>query len=347
MEWPQEETKSGTESVFQPVSLAELLAREYNEPEWLIDRLIPADGVTVMGGAPAVFKTWTYLHIAVAIATGQKLFDQFQTVQGGVLIVDEDNGYREMQKRLKMIGAPADLPIYFLSHTGFKLNPANNLGLLTSIKERGIRLIILDPLVRVHDGEENDSKSMSAVYTSLLDFIKAGVTVLCVHHNRKPGANHGNAANELRGSSDILASAFCHLALERQRDDSTRVVIRQTKIRNAQEIDPILLQAVSGEDWFRLDYLGAVTKGPSKLDQARETILEVLSAAGSTLLCVQDIQARAKEFGKPITDTTFKNAASELKQAEEVFTKRGVRKKEWYSLQPFAEDGAEADEPVV
>ena len=339
----QEEQKEEVNK-FKPVVLSDLLATSYRAPEWLVERLIPGDGITVMGGPPAVFKTWTYLHIAVAVASGLPLFGEFPTTQGGVLIVDEDNGLRELQKRLKMMQTNNDLPIHLLSHSGFKL-AKNNKDLLGFVQVNEIKLIIFDPFVRIHNGDENLATSMSEVYQQLMEFVKAGITVLCVHHTRKPGLNQSNPAYELRGSSDILASAFCHLALVRDREDKSRVTLMQTKLRCGEEILPIALRAVSDTDSFRLDYEGLATKKPQKEDLAKELMLELL--AQSTIpLCMKDIREQAVNMGKSVSDTTFKNAAAELVEAGQVHTKAGPRNKLWYSLQAFEEVPSETEPPV-
>ena len=90
----------------------ELMGQYYPEQEYIVDRLIPDASITILSGTSRSFKTYTLLEIAISVAKGEPLFGQFETLHGGVLVIDEENGERLLQKRLYQLGATVDLPIY-------------------------------------------------------------------------------------------------------------------------------------------------------------------------------------------------------------------------------------------
>src|SRR3989338_2148565 len=109
------------EQSFNPLSFVDLMAREFKDTEWMVEQLVPSESIVAMSGAPSAYKTWLVLDLAINVAKGDILFDKFVTNQGGVLVVDEENGERLLQKRLQILCKSAELPIFFLSLSGFKL----------------------------------------------------------------------------------------------------------------------------------------------------------------------------------------------------------------------------------
>src|SRR3989344_6436628 len=137
-----------------------------------------------MSVAPASYKTWLILTIAVAVAAGGRLFDRFTTQQSGVLLVDEESGEQLLQTRLRLIQEKSELPIYFTSYCGFKIDESIIKEVISFARERGVKLVIFDSLVRVHTADENDAMKMAGVFHLLRQFSKEGMAVLLAHHNR-------------------------------------------------------------------------------------------------------------------------------------------------------------------
>src|SRR4051812_45580402 len=93
--------------------LKDLLAEQFPPEIWLVDGLVPDEGVTIISGSPGSFKTWLYMELAVKVATGKLAFGHFNTKQTGVLIIDEESGKRRLQKRFKQLAATDDMSIHF------------------------------------------------------------------------------------------------------------------------------------------------------------------------------------------------------------------------------------------
>lgn len=88
-------------SEIKAITLAELLNTEFQNPQWLVERLIPHETVTIVSGAPASYKTWLTLEIALKVAAGEKVFGEFQAIQSPVLIIDEENHPRILKDRAR------------------------------------------------------------------------------------------------------------------------------------------------------------------------------------------------------------------------------------------------------
>lgn len=261
----------------QAITLAELLATEFEDAEWLVESLIPAEGITVLSAEPSSFKTWLVLYAVICIARGENLFGQYDTAQCGVLIVDEESSSRLLHKRFNMLAADSNLDIHLLNETGFQLDNLHVNDAIAFCKEHDIKLVTFDSLVRIHSFEENDATAMSKAFKQLKKFNKAGITVVVIHHNRKPGAKNSSLAHEMRGSSDILAAVDCHLALTKREDNKHELVLTQTKSRYSEEIAPIEIRTVTdGETTLTFEYIGQAKPKISKQAKTWDAIRDML-----------------------------------------------------------------------
>jgi hypothetical protein len=82
------------------------------------------------------------------------------------------------------------------------------------------RLLLLDPLIRLHRADENSASEMSVILDGLRKLARSSKSaILLVHHARKAAAGNGGAG--LRGSSDLHAFGDSNLYLRRLSQDST------------------------------------------------------------------------------------------------------------------------------
>ena len=81
---------------------------------------------------------------------------------------------------------------------------ASQRRLVETVRRLGPRLLVLDPLVRMHRLDENSSSEISGLLSYLRELQRAhGVSVVLVHHSSKRAqARHGQS---LRGTSDLHA----------------------------------------------------------------------------------------------------------------------------------------------
>ena len=70
--------------------------------EWLVNSVISEASLNFLVGEPGSKKTYAALDMAICVALGIDWLE-FQTTQGTVLIIDEDNGEYQISKRIGSI----------------------------------------------------------------------------------------------------------------------------------------------------------------------------------------------------------------------------------------------------
>lgn len=143
-------------------TISELMAQKYPDAVYIVDRLIPAEAITILSGQSRSFKTYALLDLAIAVASQKQLFGYFNTTQTNVLIINEEDGERLLQQRFRQLGMAHDeeLPIYISALNDFKLEDDQISQVLRVCEEKEINLVIIDSLIRVHSADENSAKDM-------------------------------------------------------------------------------------------------------------------------------------------------------------------------------------------
>jgi hypothetical protein len=137
-------------------------------------------------------------------------------------------------------------------------------------------LLVLDPLIRLHRGDENDASQMAPLLGYLRQLQRQfHLAVLLVHHAKKDGASL-RPGQALRGSSELHGWGDSNLYLRRQRDQLTLTV----EHRAAPSLDPIPVQLTQEEAALALAVLNpsprsaSTTPAPSSPQQR---VLEILT----------------------------------------------------------------------
>lgn len=287
-------------------TLDELMSADYPEQEYIVDRIVPSASITILSGQSRSFKTYTLLDIALNVANGSPLFNTFPTTQTPVLMIDEENGESLLQKRLMQLDADKSLPVYTSSFSGFHLDDVRIKETIELCKKRGVKLVIIDALIRVHSSDENSARDMSKVFKKLREFTKPdnGISILVTQHHRKAGTTNMGAGNEMRGSSDILAAVDSHIAVSRK--DKYYLRFTQEKQRYDEELDPFEVKVNVVGDHFAFEYLGALRK-PANISAVLYTVtVNLLTEHGE--LATGQLLTKIKESGTK----TYKQQLSDL-----------------------------------
>ncbi|MEQ1569916.1 MAG: AAA family ATPase [Myxococcota bacterium] len=179
---------------------------------WLIQDLWGEQAVGCIGGTPKSLKTRLALELATAVAGGRHALGKF-TVHGGVapvLLYAAEDSAAAIRDRVAGITqargvAIERLPLGLITADGLRLDlPEHRDRLSSTLAKIRPRLLVLDPLVRLHRGDENSSAEIS----ELLGFLRTQqrehkVAIMLVHHVRKSAA--GQPGQSLRGSGDLHA----------------------------------------------------------------------------------------------------------------------------------------------
>ena len=190
--------------------------------QWLIDALWGRQAVGIVGGEPKCGKSFLALDLAVAVAAGVPCLRRFAADEPGpvLLFAAEDAGHI-VRARLEGIAKAAgarfetldiaviDIPALRLDHR------ADRQRLLETVERIRPRLVVLDPLVRLHGVDENTVAEVAPILGFLRDIQRRFASaVVLVHHARKSGAARPGQA--LRGSSELHAWGDSNLYLRRR-----------------------------------------------------------------------------------------------------------------------------------
>ena len=118
----------------------------------------------------------------------------------------------------------------------------DRMRLLETTRRLRPRLLLLDPLVRLHGIDENNASEVAGLLAYFRSLQRQfDVSVLLVHHTRKNAAGGAAAGIGLRGSSDIHAFGDSNLYLRRGKEH----LVLSTEHRAAPASPPIYLALVT------------------------------------------------------------------------------------------------------
>ena len=214
--------------------------------QWMVDTLWSEQAVGIVGGEPKCGKSLLALDLAVAVATGVPCLRRYRPTGSGpvLLFAAEDAGHR-VRKRLQGIAHAAatpfdELDIAVIDVPTLRLDQRSDRQRLQETVERiAPRLLILDPLVRLHSVDENAVAEVAPILGFLRELQRRFETaVLLVHHARKSGGSRPGQA--LRGSSELHAWGDSNLYL-RRRD---KKIVMTVEHRDARGLNDIELELV-------------------------------------------------------------------------------------------------------
>jgi hypothetical protein len=228
---------------------------------WLIEGLWCDQAVGIVGGEPKCCKSFLALDLAVSVASGAPCLRQFPPRHTGpVLLFPAEDALGVVRQRLAGICAAADvdfptLAVDVITAPSLRLDlEADRQRLEQALAQRRPRLLVLDPLIRLHRIDENDASQVA----SLLSFLRQlqrryQVAVVLVHHARKD-AQTTRPGQALRGSSELHGWGDSNLYLRRHQHALTLT----TEHRAAPSADPFALQLIHNGPALALAVRGAV-----------------------------------------------------------------------------------------
>lgn len=192
---------------------------------WLLADLFLVGGAGVLGGAPKTGKSFFALELAVAVASATPAAGHFAVpTPGPVLLCAAEDPPAVVVQRLAALATArahplAALPVDVIVEPGVRL-PDGLDRLAATLAHLAPRLLILDPVIRLHRADENSAAEMAVILDGLRTLARATeCAILLVHHTRKAPAG-GIAGHGLRGSSDRHAFGDSNLYLRRVGPDA-------------------------------------------------------------------------------------------------------------------------------
>jgi hypothetical protein len=189
------------------------------------------------------------LDLALSVATGTACLGKYAVPEPGpVLVYLAEDALPIVRQRVEGMARHRGLnlqqvEIHVITAPTLRLDREQHRGQLLQTAQRlRPRLLLLDPLVRLHGIDENNANEVAG----LLAYIRAlqrqlDLSVILVHHTRKNGAAGIAAGQALRGSSDLHAFGDSNLYLKRTKDR----LLLSSEHRAAPASPPVYLELVA------------------------------------------------------------------------------------------------------
>lgn len=221
----------------------------YNLPEvkeqFLVDRLLPLGGLSILAGKPKDGKSCLARQLAIDVAQGRDFLGR-ETMRSGVLYLGLEESASQFQRAAKAAGMKPNDSIYAMFER-VKVTPACAVQMINANLEehRDIGLVVVDTLFKLARAKDTNS------YTDSSDSLepwhnlamKHNIAILGLHHNRKAVSADAASSTNMSGSTAIAANATNIIEIYRQRanDASSQRIIRMNEYRFGDELQPLLL----------------------------------------------------------------------------------------------------------
>lgn len=234
-------------------TVAQLMATP--KPPMLIEGLLIQRGLHMFQSHSGTGKTFLGLELAIAVATGMPACEKFQvTTKGKVLYIGEDSPEWDVREQFRKLSTGKGInPDHFdLDWTYdsegeiepgsgpqmmFCINEGNCLNsdaevdkIVEEVEVGAYKLVILDTLGALNEGNENDNGWMGLVMKRIKR-IREHAAVLLIHHTKKPGEFEQPGTTGARGASAIGASVDGALSLKTSKGHVQVRIAKQRAIR--------------------------------------------------------------------------------------------------------------------
>lgn len=287
-----------------PILRAAELTEEEPGRRWLIESLWARSGVGILGGAPKCCKSWLGLDIAVSVASHTPCLGNFPVGDpGSALIYMAEDTLSIVKARLEGICRSrgisfTELPLDVITAPALRLDLERDQARLNDAVARlRPRLLLLDPFVRLHRIDENNSGDVSVLLGYLRKLQREhDVAIIVTHHARKNGPAGNQAGQGLRGSGDLHAWGDSNLYLRRSRDALTLTI----EHRASAALEPLNLALVGEDEGVHLEIVSGATSSDGcatpRLDAAVLAALAKAPLSRTTLRAA--VQVRNEKLGQ-------------------------------------------------
>jgi len=323
--------KDGSQ-LFPIVDNSAFLTSTFPQTKWLIEKLLRADGLSLLVGAGGVGKSLLSLSIAKAIVDGDSWLNKFPATQAKVLLIDKENSPIDTQKHLKTMRATNPNLLHFLGTKNYQtMNPdwtptdaSNYLKLYVEANDIGV--IIMDSVVDFFSGSENDSV-MVADNINMWTTLFPNQAILAIHHENKPPLGFKkNSDVRIRGSTHWVNASQSILSFSVPNQESPeKIIVEHTKVRGSRKLTPFEIEMLIQPDpqdqndtvVIGFKYVKEVEPIVRKIMIAKQAIIDLLSDNINQPFTIIEMSTALIE--RDIGDRNIRTALRELRDSDEVF----------------------------
>ena len=345
----------------RPQSLTVRRASSYveRETDWLWKPRIPLGHITIIDGDPDLGKSTVTLDLAARVSTGEPFpGETVRRAPMDVLVVSaEDSVHETMVPRLRVAGADLDRVIFTelerdpVTHRVVPLSLPEDLEkMYETIREEGVRLVIIDPITAFlsEDVNSHNDASVRKAMTPLKDVAeRSGAAFLLVRHLNKSG----DAKAMYRGGGSIAFSGAARSALlvaPHPDNEDVRVLCRvKGNLARTYSAWTYQFQEAGGQP--RIEWLDTLvtsaddllrggdarTASPAR-DEARDFLIEVL---GEAAVGADELRRLAGSAG--LSWSTVRRAADKLGVVKDKVHGEDGRISGWTWSLPASEEWAD------
>ena len=211
-------------------TLGDFLRVEFPPRQWVMEPIIPEQGLTMTYSWRGIGKTYFALGVAYAVASGGQFLKWKAPKPRRTLYLDGEMAGTMMQQRLREIalGSEAEAAedaLHIITPDRQPLGIMPNLSteegrtqVETYIDREEIRFLVIDNISACYGAaKDNDAESWLPMQSWLLGLRFKGVAVLLIHHTGKGGQQRGTSSREdildlsigLRRPGDYQATDGC------------------------------------------------------------------------------------------------------------------------------------------
>ena len=233
-----------------PVSHPLDIEEQHEAEQWLLRGMWGRSAVGIVGGAPKCCKTWLALDMAVSVASNTAALGRFPADDPGpALVYLAEDALPLVRRRIESICRHrqidlSTLELNVITSPVLRLDlETDQLRLRRTIERLRPRMLLLDPLIRLHRLDENSAAEMSGLLGSIRDLQRSfDVAIVLVHHASK--RHRSEPGQALRGSGDLHAFGDSNAYLSR----AGAHVVLTLEHRSAKAPDPMTLELESGDE---------------------------------------------------------------------------------------------------
>ena len=233
-----------------PKSLGDFMTRYKEQRSPIIHGLLREGETMNVIAAPKIGKSWLIYSLALSIVTGRRWLDTFDTVQGDVLLIDNELYPETLATRIPIVANAMKLE--YSAYAGhFHIEPLrghlrdiNSMnGFFARLQRGRYKLVIIDAWYRAlpKETDENANGDMTSLYNQIDAYAQRLRCAFALVHHASKGSQSGKSVTDVgAGAGAQSRAADTHLVLRPHEEDN--VVVLDAVVRSWPSVDPICLR---------------------------------------------------------------------------------------------------------
>lgn len=229
-------------------SLEDFLAENFNQPLFLIDKIIPTAGRPgIIFGKRGSGKSHLANNLIKAIADGEHFLGRYKTRQGRVTYLSVDMPVQMVQERSgKLASTVNNWQNVQISVTDTPIDVIKSRPDEKWVKEIMAfepDLLIIDTLRKIHRLDENDNQTVAILQAALARTFGGQIAIALIHHERKDNehSNYSPLEERASGAGAWMDSGEFGIHISKaKKKNPPEVTVRFPRVRHCADQDPIL-----------------------------------------------------------------------------------------------------------